>query len=585
MFDRSISRAHTLARILGVLAIVFASFVAFSATTNLAAAAELTGYAWSENTGWISLSCENDDSCGSVDYGVTVNNDGTLSGYAWSAGKPDGMPDSEPSGIGWVKFGAGQSDDGTFPDASVVDESAKLAVSNGSLHLEGWARACAATQNGDCATPVHSDAGSWDGWISLSCTTTGSCGTTSYYSYLSDTPPAEPVAWGSNVIGWVLMSGIEANVNNDVTADIYHRRVGATEWNYDSAPTYPHSQDIEIGWESTGAENCVLFGPGFDESNETEGVDDTIDEQDATYAVACIGSDDGAGGFDGIGFASFDLTINPDDVYGCTDPGAANFDPLASIDSIEEGEACVYSDLPECSDGIDNDGDGYGDHDGIDEDGVDLPPDPDCTGPDDPSESDPTESTGITIRACGDGSCSNPASFSDSTDVSIEWIANGFDDCSATDGTDAGFSTGGATADTDFLGTLGTGDYTFAIACNPTGGGAPKSGSVDVEITDTAAGGAGDVYFEEDATIVINEGDTVDLSHTEPQTGSSYGEDQCSIEQKPLGSIDPYVSLTNDIDGEISPTNDITIRISCGGGADVSINTVDIRVRDSFQEI
>ena len=43
----------------------------------------LTGYIWAENIGWVSLSCENTSSCATVDYGVTNNGYGKLSGYAW----------------------------------------------------------------------------------------------------------------------------------------------------------------------------------------------------------------------------------------------------------------------------------------------------------------------------------------------------------------------------------------------------------------------------------------------------------------------------------------------------------------------
>ncbi len=53
---------------------------------------ELTGYAYSENLGWISLNCSNTSSCGTVDYKVANNAEGTLSGYAWS------------ENAGWIHF-------------------------------------------------------------------------------------------------------------------------------------------------------------------------------------------------------------------------------------------------------------------------------------------------------------------------------------------------------------------------------------------------------------------------------------------------------------------------------------------------
>jgi len=55
-------------------------------------AGNLSGYAWSENAGWISFSCDNTASCGTVDYGVTIDFDGNFDGYAWG------------ENIGWINF-------------------------------------------------------------------------------------------------------------------------------------------------------------------------------------------------------------------------------------------------------------------------------------------------------------------------------------------------------------------------------------------------------------------------------------------------------------------------------------------------
>jgi len=44
----------------------------------------LTGWVWAENIGWVSLSCENTASCGTVSYGITNDGNGNLAGYAWS---------------------------------------------------------------------------------------------------------------------------------------------------------------------------------------------------------------------------------------------------------------------------------------------------------------------------------------------------------------------------------------------------------------------------------------------------------------------------------------------------------------------
>jgi hypothetical protein len=54
--------------------------------------AELGGWMWAENIGWISLSCENTFSCAAISYGVSNDGAGVLSGYAWG------------ENVGWINF-------------------------------------------------------------------------------------------------------------------------------------------------------------------------------------------------------------------------------------------------------------------------------------------------------------------------------------------------------------------------------------------------------------------------------------------------------------------------------------------------
>ena len=67
------------------------------------ASGNLSGWAWSENYGWISFNCSNDNSCDSSNYKVTVNQTtGDFDGYAWS------------QNLGWTSFncatgGSGQT--------------------------------------------------------------------------------------------------------------------------------------------------------------------------------------------------------------------------------------------------------------------------------------------------------------------------------------------------------------------------------------------------------------------------------------------------------------------------------------------
>ena len=69
-------------------------WVDFNATSSAVTVtdSELTGYAYGENIGWISLNCSNTSSCGTVDYKVTNNAEGTLGGYAYS------------ENAGWINF-------------------------------------------------------------------------------------------------------------------------------------------------------------------------------------------------------------------------------------------------------------------------------------------------------------------------------------------------------------------------------------------------------------------------------------------------------------------------------------------------
>src|SRR4051812_22252646 len=76
---------RSLTTILAIAAIVVVSSILPKPVE--AAAVTLSGYAWSENTGWINFKGSN--------YGVTVDNStGNFSGYAWT------------ENIGWLSFNA-----------------------------------------------------------------------------------------------------------------------------------------------------------------------------------------------------------------------------------------------------------------------------------------------------------------------------------------------------------------------------------------------------------------------------------------------------------------------------------------------
>ena len=163
-----------------VLAIVTAVLGSFShgfyplkVQAQTASSSALTGWAWSDNIGWISFSGN------SPAYGLTEDGSGNLSGYAWS------------DGVGWIKFGGLTG----FPSGSGTTNSNATIDSSNTLH--GWARACAGTAPGDCSSMTSRTDG-WDGWISLDGTNYGVNFASGNGQYSQSA-----YTWGSDVIGWI----------------------------------------------------------------------------------------------------------------------------------------------------------------------------------------------------------------------------------------------------------------------------------------------------------------------------------------------------------------------------------------------
>lgn len=139
-------------------------------------AGDITGWAWSENIGWISMHCSTGGAsggniCASYSYGLSVDVDGEVSGYAWS------------DNIGWIS--AQGSDLSGCPDApcSARIEDGKLL---------GWLKVLSGGVDG------------WDGFISLGDTDPEDAidyGVTQASSTLSG------YAWGDTIVGWVQFSG------------------------------------------------------------------------------------------------------------------------------------------------------------------------------------------------------------------------------------------------------------------------------------------------------------------------------------------------------------------------------------------
>jgi hypothetical protein len=82
---------------------------------------ELSGWMWSENIGWIGLSCENTSSCTASPYGVTNDGGGVLSGYAWS------------ENAGWLSFSCSNT-----ASCGVAAYGVSIDPSTGDFHGRAW---------------------------------------------------------------------------------------------------------------------------------------------------------------------------------------------------------------------------------------------------------------------------------------------------------------------------------------------------------------------------------------------------------------------------------------------------------------
>lgn len=147
-------------------------------TAEAQSSSNVSGYAWSDNIGWISMRSTTTPS-----YGVSISEStGYFSGYAWS------------DNIGWIDFAPTSG----FPSAPY----SKVRLQGGSV--SGWARAL-------------SYGGGWDGWIKFD-------GGSDYGVTVSGNS-FSGYAWGSDVVGWIDFSGVivgeaepvNAEANNDTT--------------------------------------------------------------------------------------------------------------------------------------------------------------------------------------------------------------------------------------------------------------------------------------------------------------------------------------------------------------------------------
>ncbi len=216
---------------------VFCSITLFSDTALSGKSDKLDGWAWGEafidsnsngiqdidlgetddgGIGWISLNstnCDSDDdgifgphndenlhcptSGISQRYGVTIDVNNNLVGYAWS------------DHYGWIRFGGLCPINSCFPSGTDT-YSGEAYLNNRRTapldddYIEGWARACSVFETGCSGTLASQMArGGWDGWISLK----GASNNYDRYGIEYDVPSKsfKGFTWGASspVIGWI----------------------------------------------------------------------------------------------------------------------------------------------------------------------------------------------------------------------------------------------------------------------------------------------------------------------------------------------------------------------------------------------
>ncbi len=214
----------------------------------------MNGYAWSDNIGWISMSCKTgsptgNDVCATNNYGVTVSTTtGNLSGYAWS------------DNIGWISFNS------TDVSGCPVSPCAPKLTSSG---LSGFAKALSG------GSP---ESGGWDGYIDLSSVARTSETILSGY------------AWGSDVVGWVDMRG---GATNGVT--LIYEPTSATLSANPNKVSYNGTSTLT--WTSTNSTSCTS---GVNWSNLTPPVGNALNGnggtgiliEDQIYTIQCFGNGD-----------------------------------------------------------------------------------------------------------------------------------------------------------------------------------------------------------------------------------------------------------------------------------------------------
>lgn len=229
----------------------------------------IVGYAWSENIGWISFNCLNENVCASSNYGVTEDADGNLSGYAWS------------EHIGWISF--------TPTDVSgCPGGGGNCAPKFTSGAISGWAQTCAAFKNKNECDGVpggyEDGSGGWKGWIHLA----GNATDGSPYGITQNNDCTwSGWAWGEDPIGWIHFATTTGyGVRNTATGC---NQVVVSIQASSTAISNPPQND-NLTWDSQNALSCVGSNFSTGAAKPVNGQVTVSVSSNTIFGVTCTGA-------------------------------------------------------------------------------------------------------------------------------------------------------------------------------------------------------------------------------------------------------------------------------------------------------
>lgn len=249
--------------ILGITGI--ALFFREPSETKAGAGDNVFGFAWAGvpqamppeklGLGWISFNCNNPEfsapRCSQTNYGVNIENDGNLTGFAYYDMND---PKTTVDEVGWINFEPSLAGRPGLPNLTArVDLDGT--VCGGVGYLCGWAR-------------VIGHDNSWTGWIKLR-NHIGDAGP-NYGVYINtNSGEFNGWAWGSDVMGWINFRGLAYGVETDFS---FREAPSASGLRIDSTSycrPVPREGHIAISWLYGGEDSQVEYrlqiaqNPGF----------------------------------------------------------------------------------------------------------------------------------------------------------------------------------------------------------------------------------------------------------------------------------------------------------------------------------